>query len=45
MRRSHVVQYDPTKVARQQLAKKWVELFNDTRTRLRQEVAEIRIAN
>lgn len=43
--RTHVAQYDPTKVAGQKLAKKWRELFDATRDRFRQEVAEIPIAD
>lgn len=42
--RSQVAQYDPTKVAGQKLAKKWVDLFEATRKRFRAEVAEIPIA-
>lgn len=43
--RTHVAQYDPTKVAGQKLAKKWVDLFEATRKRFREEVAEIPIAD
>lgn len=43
--RSQVAQYDPTKVAGQKLAKKWVDLFEATRKRFREEVAEIPIAD
>lgn len=45
MHRSQVAQYDPTKAAGQKLAKKWVDLFEATRQRFRQEVAEIPIAD
>jgi hypothetical protein len=40
-----VAQYDPTKAAGKTLAAKWIHLFNDTRQRFRQEVAEIPIAD
>ena len=43
--RSQVAQYDPTKAAGERLAKKWRELFEVTRNRFRQEVAEIPIAD
>ncbi|MFY1852968.1 DUF2280 domain-containing protein [Achromobacter xylosoxidans] len=43
--RTHVAQYDPTKVAGKDLAKKWVQLFHDTRQRFREEIAEIPIAD
>lgn len=43
--RVQVAQYDPTKVAGQKLAKKWMELFDATRKRFREEVAEIPIAD
>ena len=43
--RVQVAQYDPTKVAGQKLAKKWVDLFEATRKRFREEVAEIPIAD
>ncbi|MCD0496924.1 DUF2280 domain-containing protein [Achromobacter sp. MY14] len=43
--RVQVAQYDPTKVAGQKLAKKWRDLFEVTRDRFRQEVAEIPIAD
>lgn len=43
--RVQVAQYDPTKVAGQKLAKKWRDLFDATRDRFRQEVAEIPIAD
>lgn len=43
--RSQVAQYDPTKVAGERLAKRWQELFETTRDRFRQEVAEIPIAD
>ncbi len=37
--------HDPTKFAGRGLGAKWVELFNDTRKRFREETAEIPIAN
>ncbi|MBV7482513.1 DUF2280 domain-containing protein [Bordetella sp. BOR01] len=43
--RAQVAQYDPTKVSGQDLAKKWRDLFDDTRKRFRAEVAEIPIAD
>ncbi len=43
--RSQVAQYDPTKIAGSKLATKWRVLFQDTRTRFREEAAEISIAN
>lgn len=43
--RTQVAQYDPTKVAGQKLAKKWADLFEATRKRFREEVAEIPIAD
>ncbi len=43
--RMQVAQYDPTKVAGQKLARKWADLFEATRKRFREEVAEIPIAD
>jgi hypothetical protein len=43
--RTQVAQYDPTKVAGARLAKKWRDLFEDTRKRFRKEIAEIPIAD
>ncbi len=43
--RTQVAQYDPTKVAGVKTAKKWVDLFETTRKRFRDEVAEIPIAD
>jgi len=43
--RQQVAQHDPTKVAGKTLASKWVSLFEDTRKRFREEVADIPIAN
>ncbi|MCG8291950.1 DUF2280 domain-containing protein [Pseudomonas entomophila] len=37
--------HDPTKRSGKDLAKRWVTLFEDTRKRFREEVAEIPIAN
>ncbi len=37
--------HDPTKRAGRDLAKRWVTLFHDTRTRFREETADIPIAN
>lgn len=42
--RTQVAQYDPTKVAGKKTAKKWRNLFADTRERFRKEAAEIPIA-
>ena len=43
--RQKVEQHDPTKRAGANLAAKWVTLFHDTRKRVREETAEIPIAN
>lgn len=43
--RQQVEQHDPTKRAGANLAAKWRTLFEDTRKRFREEVAEIPIAN
>lgn len=43
--RNQVAQYDPTKVSGRQISKKWRTLFEDTRKRFRDEVAEIPIAS
>lgn len=43
--RTQVAQYDPTKVAGAKLAKKWRDLFEDTRKKFREAVAEIPIAD
>lgn len=43
--RSQVAQYDPTKVSGRSLSKKWRVMFDDTRKRFREEVAEIPIAS
>jgi len=43
--RMQVAQYDPTKVAGAKLAQKWRELFEDTRKKFREAVAEIPIAD
>lgn len=45
LHRSQVSQYDPTKASGWKMGKQWVQLFNDTRQRFRQEVAEIPIAD
>lgn len=37
--------HDPTKKAGQKLAKRWVDLFNETRERFKTETADIPIAN
>ncbi|EQB4866465.1 DUF2280 domain-containing protein [Klebsiella aerogenes] len=37
--------HDPTKVSGRKLAKKWVELFFDTRKRFQTEISDIPIAN
>ncbi len=43
--RAQVAQYDPTKASGSKLAKKWRDLFTDTRDRFRKEVSEIPIAD
>lgn len=43
--RQQVAQYDPTKASGKSLSKKWRTLFDDTRTRFREEAAEIPIAS
>lgn len=43
--RSHVAQYDPTKASGKSVAKKWRDLFDETRKRFKQEIAEIPIAD
>lgn len=43
--RSQIAQYDPTRAAGEKLAGRWRVLFADTRSRFRQEVSEIPIAN
>lgn len=43
--RSHVAQYDPTKASGKSVAQKWRDLFDETRKRFRQEIAEIPIAD
>lgn len=43
--RMQVAQYDPTKVAGAKLARKWRDLFEDTRKAFREAVAEIPIAD
>ncbi|PWY09665.1 DUF2280 domain-containing protein [Citrobacter koseri] len=43
--RQQVEQNDPTKISGKGLAKKWVELFNDTRKRFQTELSDIPIAN
>lgn len=43
--RQQVESHDPTKACSKGLAVKWQTLFNDTRTRFREETAEIPIAN
>lgn len=40
-----VESHDPTKVSGKGLAKKWVDLFNSTRERFRNEISDIPIAN
>jgi hypothetical protein len=42
--RSHVAQYDPSKASGKALAKKWRELFQETRDRFREETDKIPIA-
>lgn len=43
--RQQVEQHDPTKVSSKGLAKKWVDMFNATRARFQNEIADIPIAN
>lgn len=43
--RQQVEQHDPTKASGRKLAKKWVDMFNDTRKRFQTEIADIPIAN
>lgn len=43
--RQQVETHDPTKVSGKTLAKKWVDLFNDARTRFQTEISDIPIAN
>lgn len=43
--RQQVEQNDPTKISGKGLAKKWVDLFNDTRKRFQTELSDIPIAN
>ncbi|POP43351.1 hypothetical protein CHU32_09735 [Superficieibacter electus] len=43
--RQHVASHDPTKAAGVSLAKKWVDLFNETRKRFQTELSDIPIAN
>jgi len=43
--RQQVESHDPTKSNGKGLAKKWVDMFNDTRNRFQTEIADIPIAN
>ncbi|QIE96136.1 DUF2280 domain-containing protein [Pantoea stewartii] len=43
--RQQVESHDPTKSNGKGLAKKWVDMFNDTRNRFQSEIADIPIAN
>lgn len=43
--RQQVEQHDPTKASGKKLAKKWVDMFNDTRSRFQTQIADIPIAN
>lgn len=43
--RQQVGAYDPTKVSGKDLARKWRDLFHETRKRFREEIAEIPIAD
>lgn len=43
--RQQVETHDPTKVSGKTLAQKWVDLFNDARTRFQTEISDIPIAN
>lgn len=40
-----VSSYDPTKAIAKNLGQKWIDLFNATRTRFQNEIADIPIAN
>lgn len=43
--RQQVETHNPTKVAGKTLAKKWIDIFHETRKRFREEITEIPIAN
>lgn len=43
--RQQIESHDPTKASGKGLAKKWVELFNETRERFQNEISDIAIAN
>lgn len=43
--RQQVESHDPTKANGKGLAKKWVDMFNDTRLRFQSEIGDIPIAN
>ncbi|MEZ2756147.1 DUF2280 domain-containing protein [Providencia vermicola] len=43
--RQQVESHDPTKSSGRKLAKRWVELFNETRERFQTEITDIPIAN
>ncbi|CCF09281.1 DUF2280 domain-containing protein [Pantoea ananatis] len=43
--RQQVEQHDPTKASGKKLAKKWVDMFGDTRNRFQTQIADIPIAN
>lgn len=43
--RQQVESYDPTKASGKALAARWVDMFNATRTRFQNEIADIPIAN
>ncbi|MDM2753090.1 DUF2280 domain-containing protein [Citrobacter freundii] len=43
--RQQVESHDPTKANGKGLAKKWVEMFNETRERFQNEISDIPIAN
>lgn len=43
--RQQVESYDPTKASGKALSQRWIEMFNATRTRFQNEIADIPIAN
>lgn len=43
--RQQAESHDPTKASGKTLAKKWVEMFNETRERFQNEISDIPIAN
>lgn len=43
--RQQIESHDPTKVSGKKLAKKWVDMFNESRKRFQNEISDIPIAN